>query len=83
MRRRILAILAAASLMAVSVSPAWGDAGAPGTTFPEQPGGHVRNACVAITTNPGTSLGGVFDAHASDLANDLTSALLRDACLPG
>jgi hypothetical protein len=80
MRRRMVAVVCAAAFMAVPAIPAWGDAGAPGTTFPEQPGTHTLPACLAVTSNPGTSYGGVFDQHVPTFVNDQTTALLVDAC---
>jgi hypothetical protein len=90
MKRRILPILVAGALMAVGATPALGNTGPPGPpvaipgdTFPEQPPGEPLPACGAITGNPGTSFGGVFDQHVPTFVNDQTTALLYDACLPG
>ena len=83
MKRRILPILVAGALMAVGATPALGDAGPPGTTFPEQPGSNLQNACVAVTSNPGTSPGGVFDQNVSPIADEITNGILVDACVPG
>jgi hypothetical protein len=80
MKRRISAFLCAAVFMAVAASPAWGDAGAPGTTFPEQPGSNLQNGCLAVTSNPGTSPGGRFDQNVPTFVNDQLTALLVDAC---
>jgi hypothetical protein len=87
MKRRILVFSCAAVFMAVGAAPALGDTGPPGppvdipgTTFPEQPGTHVVPACLAVTSNPGTSSGGVFDQHVPTFVNDQTTALLVDAC---
>jgi hypothetical protein len=63
--------------MAVGASPAWADAGSPGTTFPEQPGTHVQNACAAVTTNPGTSPNGA--ARLSPTAQAIVFGILADA----
>jgi hypothetical protein len=90
-RRRILPILVAGALMAVGAAPALGNTEPsgpdpllpPGDTFPEQPPGEPLPACGAITGNPGTSFGGVFDQHVPTFVNDQTTALLYDACLPG
>jgi hypothetical protein len=79
-RRRILTIFAGAVLIATAAGPAFADAGAPGTTFPEQPAGHVQTACGAVTTNPGTGTGGQFGQHASPRAGAITTGLLVDAC---
>jgi hypothetical protein len=84
MRRRILPILVAGALMAIGAAPAFGDAGPPGSTFPEQPGWTIGSpSCQAlIFVSPGTRPGGVFDEHAADIADDdITSPLLADACL--
>jgi hypothetical protein len=62
MRRRLMVFLCAAALTAVGASPAWADAGSPGSTFTEQPGAHVQTGCGAVTTNPGSGvqeMGGV------------------------
>jgi hypothetical protein len=86
MKRRILVFLCAGVLMAVGAAPALGDTGPsgppvsiPGDTFPEQPGEPVPG-CEAVTTNPGTTVGGVFDQHAPTFVNDQTTALILDAC---
>jgi hypothetical protein len=81
MKRRILSILVAAALIAVSASPAY--AGAPGTNVPEQPDGHVANACTAVNTNPGTGLGGVAENHFSPTAEGILVGLIGDACFGG
>lgn len=78
--KRILCILAVAALMAVGATPASGDAGLPGTTFPEQPDGHVANACTTVNTNPGTGVGGVAEKHFSPTAGAILSGLITDAC---
>jgi hypothetical protein len=78
MKRRIASLVVAAALMAVSASPALGDAGAPGETFPEQPGTHVANACESVTTNPGTGVGG--HSRLSPTAEAIVLSLIGDAC---
>jgi hypothetical protein len=81
MKRRILVFLCAAVFMSVGASPAWGDRGTgPGTTFPEQPAGHVANACAAVNSNPGTGVGGVVEQNISPTAGAIVSGLLGDAC---
>ena len=70
------AVVAAA--LAMGTAPALAARGAPGTTFPEQPNGHVATGCTAIATNPGTSPGG--HANFSDTAGAITFGLLTDAC---
>jgi hypothetical protein len=93
MKRRILPILVTGALMAVGATPAFGDTGPPGppvdipgTTYPEgtnvQRDG-IKDGCHAITTNPGTMLGGVFDQHVPTFVDDQTTALLVDACFGG
>jgi hypothetical protein len=83
MRRRIVSFLAAASLMAASASPALADAGAPGETFPEQPGDNGQTGCMAITTNSGSGLGGRRGEVVSETADSITRPLLTDACFGG
>jgi hypothetical protein len=83
MQRRVLGFLAAAVFMAVSASPALADAGAPGTTFPEQPGNNAETACVAVTTNPGSGVGGSTEGHISPTAAAITGGLIVDACFGG
>lgn len=78
MKSRIASVLLAAAFMAVSASPALADGGAPGTTFPEQPGDNVLKGCAAIATNPGTSVGGHRMASPTGLA--ITEGVLADAC---
>jgi hypothetical protein len=70
------AVVAAA--LAVGAGPAMADAGAPGTTFPEQPNGNVSKGCAAILTNPGQSV-----LHFSDTAEGIITGLTVDACFGG
>jgi hypothetical protein len=86
MKRRIVVFLCAGVFMAVGAAPASGDTGPPGPpvaipgdTFPEQPAEPLQG-CGAVTTNPGTKLGGVFDQHVPTFVDDQTTALLVDAC---
>ena len=81
MKRRISAFLCAAVLTAVSATPALADAGSPGSTFPEQPGTHVGNACLTVSTNPGTSPTGAATQHISPTASAIVNGILVDACL--
>jgi hypothetical protein len=76
MRRNLLAVFAGALIMAAAAGPALGDAGAPGTTFPEQPGAHMNTGCAAIVSNPG------LDAKQaqSPTAAGITLSLYIDAC---
>jgi hypothetical protein len=83
MKRRIVPILVAGALLAVGAAPAVGDAGAPGATFPEQPGTNDQNACTAITTNPGTSEAGHGSTNLSPTAGAILTGLLTDACFGG
>jgi hypothetical protein len=83
MKRRTLPILVAGALMAVGATPALADAGAPGSTFPEQPGANVQNGCAAITSNPGTGPGGQAVVNWSPTAGAIAGGLLADACFGG
>jgi hypothetical protein len=65
--------------LALGAGPALADAGAPGTTFPEQPGGHVATGCGAVLTNPGSGEGG--HAALSPTALAIVGGLIEDACL--
>jgi hypothetical protein len=76
--KRLVMTFASAVLMAAAAGPALADAGPPGTTFPEQPGTHVQNACAAVTSNPGATT-----APRSATANAITSGLFADACSGG
>jgi hypothetical protein len=80
MRRFLIALVAAAL---IGVAPTFADAGTPGTTFPEQPGSNVQNACAAVTSNPGTGFGGSAGQNMSATAGAITGALLADACFGG
>jgi hypothetical protein len=81
MRRLTVSLFAIAALMAATSSAALADAGAPGTTFPEQPGANPATACANLITNPGTGLvGGASGAHISPTAAAITMALLADGC---
>jgi hypothetical protein len=80
MKRRLIAAVAAAGLFAAVAAPAASaDQGAPGSTFPEQPGVHVQTACGAVTTNPGTGNNRLGDIIPPD-TNALLSGILTDAC---
>jgi hypothetical protein len=69
-----------ASALALGAGPALADAGAPGTTFPEQP---PPAGCEAVTTNPGTGIGGTSSLHAADIARNIQAGLIVDACFGG
>ena len=81
--RIALSLTATGGLLVATAITALADAGAPGTTFPEQPGMHVASGCAAVTTNPGTGTGGQFGMNASPTAVMITSGLLVDACFGG
>jgi hypothetical protein len=70
-----------AGALALGAGPALADAGAPGTTFPEQPNGNVGTGCTAVTTNPGSGAGGA--ANFSDTALGILGPLITDACFGG
>lgn len=76
--KRLITIVASAAVMGVAAAPALADRGAPGTTFPEQPGGNVQTGCAAVLSNPGATT-----APASPTATAITTGLLQDACSPG
>jgi hypothetical protein len=67
-----------AATLALGAGPALADAGAPGTTFPEQPGDSGATACEAVVTNPGTGM----DGHAafSPTALAIVGGVITDAC---
>ena len=79
MRRSMVSLLAAAMIMLAAPGAALADPGAPGTTFPEQPG--APPGCDAVLTNPGTSPGG--NAMGSPTAVAILNGLVADACLGG
>jgi hypothetical protein len=79
MKRVILAALTAALLGLAVPAVALADAGAPGSTFPEQPG--APPACAVVTTNPGTGFGG--HARPSQTALQILNGLVADACFGG
>lgn len=79
MRRLMMALLIAALLGLAVPAAALADAGAPGSTFPEQPG--TPPACEIVTTNPGTGVGG--HASPSQTALQILNGLLTDACFGG
>jgi hypothetical protein len=76
--RRLIAIVASALLLAAAAGPALADAGAPGSTYPEQPGSHVQNACAAILSSPSQA-----ESHESPVAATILGGLLVDACFGG
>jgi hypothetical protein len=81
MKRRLAAGAAALALFATAASPAFADQGAPGTTYPEQPGDHNQTGCEALATNPGTGQGPAL-TNASPTAIAIVGPLYTDACGP-
>jgi hypothetical protein len=65
---------ASMAIAALTAGPALADRGAPGTTFPEQPGAHVLTACAAVSS-------GTAGAQASPRAMEITGGLFADACV--
>jgi hypothetical protein len=78
MKRVLVGALATGALLVAPLSPALADAGAPGSTFPEQPGGNVAVACAAVGANTGTA-----GANQSATAGAIVGPLFADACLGG
>jgi hypothetical protein len=78
MKRVLVGALATGALFVTPLTPALADAGSPGSTFPEQPGGNVATACVAVGTNTGTA-----EASQSATAGAIVGSLFTDACLGG
>lgn len=78
MKNRSLLVLLAVMLLAFSALPVLADAGPPGFTFPEQPGGNVATACEAVAEH---ALGGPGAGNASDVALAIVLGLYFDACL--
>ena len=73
----ILASVAASmAIAALTAGPALADRGAPGTTFPEQPGANVQTGCAAVFSSaaPGAPM--------SPRALAITNGLFADACPP-
>ena len=83
MRRLTVSVFATAALMVATSGIALADRGAPGATFPEQPGARPATACANVTTNPGTGVGGASGAHISPTAGAITTGLLTDGCFGG
>jgi hypothetical protein len=64
----ILASVAASiAIAALTAGPALADRGAPGTTFPEQPGTHLQTGCAAVLASaaPGSGDPGEGKPHAT------------------
>jgi hypothetical protein len=82
MKRRLAAGAAALALFATAASPAFADAGDPGSTFPEQPGTHPARGCQALFTNPGTGPTGPALPNASGTpAGGIVVGMFIDACV--
>jgi hypothetical protein len=81
--RSILTVTMTPPVMATVTGGAWADPGPPGSTYPEQPGGHVATACSAVGTNPGAGIGCAFEQHASPPAAAILTGLYIDVCLGG
>lgn len=73
MKRRLIAAVAALALCAASAAPAFADAGAPGSTFPEQPATPTA-ACTSVVGHPNM-------AAESPTAAAIQMGLYMDACL--
>lgn len=80
MQRRIVSILVVGACMTFGGSTALAVPGAPGTTFPEQPGTHPQTACMAVTTNPGSGATGRAGEVISPTAGAIVGGLVQDAC---
>lgn len=78
LKRSISTVTVTAALIVAGTGVASADPGAPGTTFPEQPGTHTQTACAAVTTGPGQGI-----SHASPTAGVVLTGLIEDACLGG
>jgi hypothetical protein len=76
MKRVLVGVLATGALLVAPLSSALADAGSPGSTFPEQPGGNVATGCFAVGTHTGTA-----EANQSGTAGAILESLFADACL--
>jgi hypothetical protein len=72
MRRILLVAVIAAGTVGGAVAPA------ASADFPEQPNGHIDKGCNAVVNRSAATT-----APRSDTANNITMALLNDACLGG
>lgn len=75
MKRITTAVRLSVAVLAVTAAPTLADPGAPGTTFPEQPGSHPQAGCAALLSNPGA-----LSAPRSATAFTITNGLFGDAC---
>jgi hypothetical protein len=76
--KRITTVGSVIAVLALTAGPALADRGAPGTTFPEQPGSNPQNGCAALLSNPGA-----LSAPDSATARAIIIGLLGDACFGG
>ena len=76
--KRITAVGLSIAMLAVTAGHALADPGAPGTTFPEQPGSNPQAGCAALVSNPGA-----LSAPRSPTAFVITNGLFGDACFGG
>ena len=76
--KRAITFSATVAVAAIFAGPALADPGAPGTTFPEQPGAHPQAACAAIVSNSRA-----LSAPRSATAFEITNGILSDACFGG
>jgi hypothetical protein len=74
--RRITSIVVSVAVAAVGASPALANPGAPGTTFPEQPGSNPQAGCAALLSDAAA-----LSAPRSATASTITNGLFGDACL--
>ena len=77
MKRRLAVFVVFVAGVVVGAGPALADAGAPGSTFPEQPKGNVSNACATVLSNPSQGF------HDSSVAAAIKAGLVTDACFGG
>jgi hypothetical protein len=76
--KRIMTVGLSIAMLAVTAAPALADPGAPGTTFPEQPGSNPEAGCAALVSNRGA-----LSAPRSPTAFAITNGLFGDACFGG
>lgn len=78
MKRITTAVGLSIAVLVLTAGPALADAGAPGTTFPEQPGSQPQTGCAALSSNSGA-----LSAPRAGMAFAITNGLLDDACFGG
>ena len=76
-RKAVIGAIGTAGMVVLMAVPAFGDRGAPGSTFPEQPSTHDSNGCNAVLSAP--NQGG----HRAEIATGITTGLVVDACFGG